>query len=292
MPNHTLLRRVSSIGLPIALLTSCADLARFAPSQTAPTSAQTTQSSGSIAPALDSELDYRDYENVLRTYVNAGLVDYPALQANSQALKRFIQQLGAVSPEVYADWTEAEKIAFLINAYNAITLESIIDQTPLKNSIKDIFGVWNFKKHQVMGQALTLDQIEHEILRRQFQEPRIHAALVCAALSCPPLRSEPYTGENLEAQLEDQVRQWLSSPQGLQIDRSNNQVAISAIFKWFGEDWEAQYASQQFVGNAKERAVLNFISRYMSPDDRAYLEQGDFKLNYLNYDWSLNQQQN
>lgn len=267
----------------IAVLAGCASPPPLAQNQS-----QTTQASVSSSALLS----YEDYGTVLRTYVNAdGLVDYPALQANPQVSKDLIARLGAVSPDTYAAWSENEKIAFLINAYNAITLESIINQNPLKGSIKDIFGVWNFKKHTVMGRSLTLDNIEHDILRKDFQEPRIHAALVCAAISCPPLRQEPYTGENLDEQLDEQVRKWLTSPNGVQIDRTQNRVAISSIFDWFGEDWQSQYAIEgKFTGNAKERSVLNFISSYVNPEDKEYLEQGNYKLNYLNYNWSLNRQ--
>jgi Protein of unknown function, DUF547 len=266
----------------IAVLAGCASIPPLAQNQS-----QTTE----LPVASSAPLSYADYGTVLRTYVNAdGLVDYPALQANPQVLKDFIVQLGSVSPDTYVAWSKNEKIAFLINAYNAITLESIVNQNPLKGSIKDIFGVWNFRKHTVMGRSLTLDNIEHDILRKDFQEPRIHAALVCAAISCPPLRQEPYTGENLDKQLDDQVRKWLSS-QGLRIDRTQNRVSVSSIFKWFGEDWQKTYAANdKFVGNEKERAVLNFISNYVSPEDKNYLEQGDYKLEYLNYDWLLNKQ--
>ncbi|GAB4440138.1 MAG: DUF547 domain-containing protein [Cyanobacteria bacterium J069] len=240
----------------------------------------------------DAAFSYDGYATVLQTYVNAdGLVDYPALQANPQLLKAFIEQLGAVSPDTYSSWSESDKIAFLINAYNAITLESIINQNPLKGSIKDIFGVWNFQKHRLKGESVTLDKIEHEILRKEFQEPRIHAALVCAAISCPPLRQEPYIGERLNQQLDDQSQKWLSSAHGLQIDREQNQVLISAIFDWFGDDWKPQYANEtQFTGSPKDRAALNFISNYVSPEDKAYLSAGNYKLGYLNYDWSLNKQ--
>jgi Protein of unknown function, DUF547 len=267
----------------IAVLAGCASAPPLAQNQS-----QTTQ----VTVASSASLSYEGYGTVLRTYVNAdGLVDYPALQANPQVLKDFIAQLGAVSSDTYAAWNENEKIAFLINAYNAITLESIINQNPLKGSIKDIFGVWNFNKHTVMGRSLTLDNIEHDILRKDFQEPRIHAALVCAAISCPVLRQEPYTGENLDEQLDDQVRKWLSGPHGLQIDRTQNRVAISSIFDWFGEDWQAQYAIEgTFTGNAKERSALNFISNYVNPENKEYLEQGNYQLSYLNYDWSLNRQ--
>lgn len=267
----------------IAVLAGCAS----------PPPAQNESQTAQASVVSSAPLSYEGYETVLRTYVNAdGLVDYAALQANPQVLKNFIAQLGAVSPDTYAAWSENEKIAFLINAYNAITLESIIDQNPLKGSIKDIFGVWNFNKHTVMGRSLTLDNIEHDILRKDFQEPRIHVALVCAAISCPPLRQDPYTGENLNEQLDDQVRKWISSPNGLKIDRTQNRVAISSIFDWFGEDWQTQYAIEgKFTGSAKERAALNFISNYVDSENKEYLEQGDYKLNYLNYDWSLNRQQ-
>ncbi len=249
------------------------------------------QGGDQTAAVAATPLDYGEYGKILRTYVNAaGLVDYPALQGNPQPLKDFVAKLGAVAPATYAGWNESEKIAFLINAYNAITLESIIDQKPLKRSIKDIWGVWNSNKHTVVGQSITLDTIEHGMLRKQFQEPRIHAALVCAAISCPPLRPEPYTGAMLNQQLEDQVRQWLGGAHGLKIDRSQNRVSVSSIFKWFGEDWKKGYSTEgKFVGNDQERAVLNFISNYVSPEDREYLVQGKYKFGYLSYDWSLNQ---
>jgi Protein of unknown function, DUF547 len=264
----------------IALLTSCTNT---------PPLAQSANPAAATASA--QPLSYETYGTVLKTYVNAkGLVDYSTLQANPQPLKTFVANLGAVPPSTYAAWSEPDKIAFLINAYNAITLESIIDQKPLKKSIKDIWGVWNLNKHALLGEAKTLDNIEHQILRKQFNEPRIHAALVCAAMSCPPLRPEPYTGAKLNTQLDDQVRQWLST-QGLQIDRTQNKVKISAIFDWFGDDWQKQYSIEgKFAGNAKQRATLNFISRYISAPDRDFLAQGKYKLSYLNYDWSLNRQ--
>ncbi|GAB4462249.1 MAG: hypothetical protein OHK0037_12840 [Elainellaceae cyanobacterium] len=254
--------------------------------------AQTSGSDLQNPSTTETPFSYDSYDTVLKMYVNAdGLVNYIALQENPQLLEEFVSGLGAVSPDTYESWSESEKIAFLINAYNAITLRSIINQKPLKSSIKDIFGVWNFQKHTVKGQSVTLDAIEHEILRKEFQEPRIHAALVCAAISCPPLRQEPYTGEKLDEQLDDQSKKWILSPHGLQIDRANNQVFISSIFDWFGDDWKPQYGTEnQFAGSAKERASLNFISNYVSAEDKAYLAAGNYKLGYLNYDWSLNQQ--
>lgn len=243
------------------------------------------------ANTVGAFFNYDAYTAILQRYVNEqGFVDYQGLQANAEPLKAFNRALGDVKSETFTAWSEAEQIAFLINAYNAFTLESIIDQKPLKASIRDIPGVWRIRKFQVAGQAKTLDDIEHQTLRKNYQEPRIHAALNCTAISCPPLRTEPYSGATLDAQLEDQVRRWLNSPHGVQIDREANQVSISAIFDWFGKDWIAQYATEGFTGNEKQRAALNFISNYISPADQDYLKQGNYRLSYLDYDWRLNSQ--
>ncbi|MGB3613516.1 MAG: DUF547 domain-containing protein, partial [Elainellaceae cyanobacterium] len=161
---------------------------------------------------------------------------------------------------------------------------------PLKASIRDIPGVWKIRKFDIAGDAKTLDTIEHGVLRKDFDEPRIHAALVCAAISCPPLRSEPFRGEALDAQLDDQVNQWLASGQGLVVDQESDRVAISSIFQWFGEDWVPQYENDQFPGSDTEKAVLNFVSDYVDPETKAYLEGDTYEVTYLNYDWSLNKQ--
>ena len=239
--------------------------------------------------ASTTSLNYQDYNQVLKSYVSAGRVNYKSLQNNRQALDRFNSALGNVNSSTYNSWSNSEKIAFLINAYNSFTLESIIDQKPLKKSIRDISGVWKGRKFKIAGQSKTLDNIEHQTLRKQFNEPRIHMALVCAAKSCPPLQNEAYTGEKLNAQLDDQTRRFLASPHGFKIDYKQNRVYLSSIFKWFGEDWIKTYGVDgQFTGNAKQRAVLNFISKYLDQDDRDYLIKGKYKISYLRYDWSLN----
>ncbi|EGJ35638.1 MULTISPECIES: DUF547 domain-containing protein [Moorena] len=237
-------------------------------------------------------LNYDDYATVLKTHVNnKALVNYQKLQQNPEQLETFNASLGAVEPSTYQSWDEAEKIAFLINAYNSFTLESIIDQNPLKKSIRDIKGVWKGREFNITGESKTLDNIEHKTLRAEFNEPRIHMALVCAAISCPPLRNEPYTGEKIDQQLDDQTQNFLVSPHGFRIDRQEGSVYLSSIFKWFGEDWKKTYGvDDKFTGNANQRAVLNFISNYLSPEDQEYLERGNYKIKYLNYDWSLNKQ--
>ncbi len=236
--------------------------------------------------------NYDNYTAVLRTYVSdRGLVNYQQLQTNRQQLDAFNASVGAVTPQTYSSWTEKEKIAFLINAYNAFTLQSIIDQNPIKKSIRDIPGVWKGKKWLIAGERKTLDDIEHRTLRQDFNEPRIHVALVCAAMSCPILRNEPYTAAELDTQLEEQMRKFIRSSQGFRIEKGEGRVYLSAIFKWYGKDWQPSYiVEDKFTGTRSQRAVLHFLSKYLLPSSRQYLEQDGYKISYLNYDWSLNRQ--
>jgi hypothetical protein len=138
---------------------------------------------------------------------------------------------------------------------------------------------------------VTLEQIEHEILRAEFDEPRIHMALVCAALSCPPLRWEPYAAERLDVQLEDQTVRFIASPERLRVDRDNGRVELSSIFKWFGDDFVSVYEPQEgFEGrDSGQRAVLNFVAIHLEGVDREFLDGGEYDVNYLDYDWTLNE---
>ncbi|MGF1601630.1 MAG: DUF547 domain-containing protein [Thermosynechococcaceae cyanobacterium] len=279
--------RVSLVLLPSMFLISCS-LPALESQLQQPASSQIVSSIKAGKPFL-----YEDYAKTLKAYVNdEGLVNYAALQQNRESLDRFNATVAAVPADVYAGWSEPEKLAFLMNAYNSLTLQAIIDQKPLKGSIRDITGVWDITKFQVAGEKKTLNDIEHGTIRKSFNEPRIHAALVCAAMSCPILRNEPYTSEKVEAQLDEQVKTWLAQPEsGFKIDRQNKAVFLSKIFDWYGDDWKPSYAVEgKFGGNEKERAVLNFISNYLSPEDKAYLEQGDYQVKYLGYDWALNKQ--
>lgn len=259
------------------------------------------------APSASADalpFSYEPYEAVLAKYVDErGTVDYRALKANSADLEAFAASLARVRPDEFDSWSDAQKIAFWINAYNALTLEAIIRHYPIessfirslvypKNSIRQIPGVWDKLRFVVLGREMTLDKIEHGTLRTKFNEPRIHVALVCAALSCPPLRNEPYSADKLDEQLGDQARAFLHSPRGFRVSRREGKVYLSSIFKWFGQDFVKTYGTPDgFAGRSDaERAVLSFVSRYVSEADRDFLLRGGYEIEYLDYDWSLNEQ--
>jgi hypothetical protein len=138
---------------------------------------------------------------------------------------------------------------------------------------------------------MTLEEIEHARLRRNFKEPRIHVALVCAAMGCPSLRNEPYVAGRLDAQLDDQANRFLKDSDKFRIDRGVGRVYLSSIFKWFGDDFAATYgAGARFADHkGSERAVLGFVSGYLSPSDAQYLSEREFGIEYLDYDWALNE---
>jgi hypothetical protein len=254
--------------------------------------------------AESAPFSYEPYAAALAKFVDDhGMVNYRDLKSDSANLDAFAASLSRVRPDEFESWSEQQKVAFWINAYNALTLEAIIRNYPIqssllrsvvypKNSIRQIPGVWDEIRFVVLGREMTLNEIEHGTLRPKFGEPRIHVALVCAAMSCPPLRNEPYTAEKLDGQLDDQARRFFRSPGGFRIDRAEGKVYLSSVFKWFGEDFLKVYGtSDKFTGNSDaERAVLNFVSRHLDEADRDFLLNGTYKLSYLDYDWSLNEQ--
>jgi hypothetical protein len=254
--------------------------------------------------ASDSKISYKGYATELRTYVDGeGKVNYRGLKTHRMKLDSFAAMMSELQPEAFEKWKDQDKIAFWINAYNALTLTAILNNYPIKasffrslrfsdNSIRQIPGVWDELKFSVMDQSITLDGIEHDILRKKYDEPRIHMALVCAAMGCPPLRSEPYTGEQLDTQLNDQTTRFLSNPKKFRIDRKNRTVYLSPIFKWFGIDFVKKFGTEKEFSEFPEsqRAVLNFITGFVKPEDKAYLEKGGYSIEYLTYDWSLNEQ--
>jgi Protein of unknown function, DUF547 len=248
-----------------------------------------------VAPAYD------EYRAVLLGFVDAhGLVDYASLKEQRGDLDDFVIYLERLDRKTYESWNEKEKIAFWINAYNGLTLRAIVDHYPIEtdtpntsyplNSIRQIPGVWNHMGVTVMGQPMTLEYIEYKILRRDFHEPRIHMALVCAAISCPRLRNEPYLGATLDAQLDEQARTFLSDPNKFFVDRARNTVLASEIFRWYSDDFLPGGAAGAKGGDVARKSLAAFVSPYVSDEDRTFLAGSTYRVEYVSYDWTLNEQ--
>jgi len=171
-----------------------------------------------------------------------------------------------------------EKLALLINAYNAFTVRLILDHRPLE-SIQDIPEEerWRARRWRIGGKPVSLDQLEHEEIRPHFEEPRIHFALVCAAVGCPPLRTEAYAAERLDEQLEDQARTVHSNDAWFRFDAEAGVAHLTKLYDWYAGDFE------QVAG-----AVLDYAARY-SPKLRQALDAGaEPEVEWIPYDWSLN----
>ncbi len=251
-----------------------------------------------------SSIFYEEYAAILETYVDdSGMVNYRELKKNNDRLEVAYNALAKLHEAKYNQWSESEIIAFLINTYNFLTLKVIVDNYPVKssffsslrfpkNSIRQISGVWDEIKFTVMEQKMTLDHIEHDILRKQFNEPRIHIALVCAAMGCPPLRNEPYSANKLDNQFEDQSRRFINDSSKFMIDKQKNHIYLSSIFKWFGEDFIQRYGTNDAFRDhdENERAVLNYFAQFLSPLEYDFLLTESYDISYLDYDWSLNEQ--
>lgn len=255
----------------------------------------------------DGPFTYDTYNALLHEYASDEGVDYAGLQDSRVELDKFVAAMGAIERTTYDSWSKGEKLALWINAYNAVTLKYIIENYPIEkggilsgalypaNSIRQIDGIWDALTTPVVGKELTLDAIEHEILRAEFGEPRIHVAIVCAAASCPPLRNEAFLADRLEEQLADQSRLFLASPDNFRIERGEagkkGRVMLSEIFDWFGDDFVKRFADGGPISghSAKERAVLNFIYPYTVEADARYLATESYAIGYQKYDWSLNE---
>ena len=248
---------------------------------------------------------YDDYAIVLKDYVdNEGMVNYKKLKAQSQKLESFIASMDKLDPNSYGKYDDKERIAFWLNAYNAFTLKAIIDNYPIKpgffrsrfypkNSIRQIPGVWDKMTFKVMSKNYTLEQIEHKILRKEFKEPRIHMAMVCAAMGCPSLRNKPYTAKKLDRQLDAQSQKFLANPTKFKFNPKKRKLHISPIFKWFADDFVKTKAKKKpsIQYNNKEAAILEFVSKHLT-EDHAFFNPSKktVRIKYLDYDWSLNEQ--
>jgi hypothetical protein len=220
--------------------------------------------------------DHRAFEALLRKYVDDdGGVEYAGLAGEAARLDAYID---SVSKAPFDQLGRDEKLALLINAYNAFTLRLIIEYHPVR-SIRDIPASkrWEDRRWNVGGHVWSLNQIEHEQIRPKFNEPRIHFALVCAAVGCPPLRTEAYTAERLEDQLEDQTRHVHGHDRWYRYDHDRNVVELTKLYDWYRGDFE------QAAGS-----VTAYAAAYSADLKRALAAGAPPKVRWLEYDWSLN----
>ena len=226
------------------------------------------------------DASHQAFARVLSARVSQGKVDYAGLKAAPEALDSYLAALSAVPEAEFKTWTESARLAFLLNLYNATTLKLIADRYPIA-SIKKAGGLfkgpWSLPVVHVWGRVLTLGDLEHQVIRVQHKDARIHFALVCAAVSCPPLRGEPYVAEKLAAQLDDQGRTFLRQPAKNRVDPSAGVLWLSPIFKWYAADFTAD-----------GKTIPEFVAPFFAEADAARIRAGGLKVKFSDYDWALN----
>lgn len=204
-------------------------------------------------------------------------VRYAQLKKDSGELDRYLSSLEAVSQNQFDQFTADQKLSFWINAYNAYTFKLILDHYPLK-SIRDIGGPWKIRFFTLLGKQRHLDEVEHEIIRKEFNEPRIHFALVCAAKSCPPLRA--FRGDRLVAELAEATEAFMKDPARNRWDARSKTLHLSKLFDWYGDDFKKAAGS-----------VQAYVSPYLSadPEQQRLIRDAKARVEYNDYDWNLNE---
>lgn len=219
------------------------------------------------------------WARVLDDFFEAGGLDYASLAASPEDLEAYLETLADAKP---AEMTREERIAFWSNVYNAVTAKFVLDLYPEIESVKAVDGFFDTKTFPVAGESLTLDEIEDRALAEG--EPRVHFAVVCASTSCPDLRSEPYRGEDLERQLEEQTRAFLADTEkGLRLEGSD--LWLSSIFKWYAGDFTGGSTVVAFFARGR---VVDWILPRLPEELADRIREADPSVRYLDYDWSLN----
>jgi hypothetical protein len=216
------------------------------------------------------------FTTVLKKHVSGESVDYAGLKKSPDQLGAYINSLASVSESEFKGWNEDQEKAFLINLYNAATLKLIVDHYPLK-SIKDIGSPWGKKVVKLFGSERSLDYVEHDLLRKNYNDPRIHFGVNCASIGCPALRAEAFQATKLDAQLDEQARKFLGDSSKNRLDKKQGVLYLSSIFDWFKGD---------FV--KKSGSVEKFVAPYFNDADAKAIRSSTFRIKYTDYDWNLN----
>jgi len=232
------------------------------------------------------QIDPQNWDALLKKYVDEnGNVNYTAWKQSAedvQALDAFLTYLSSANPDAQA--TAAAKLAFWINAYNAVTVRGILREYPttsIRNHTAKLLGynIWKDLLLTIGGKPYSLDQMEHEVLRK-MDEPRIHLAIVCASRSCPRLLAEAYTAEKLDAQLTLNTKVFFADPGNFRFDTARRTFQLSSILDWFGEDFGSDQTAQ-----------LRTIAPYLPSREASDAAMAkSVSVSYLDYDWGLNDQ--
>lgn len=224
-----------------------------------------------IAPQV---FTHNAFNDVLQNHVSDGIVKYHEI-ARDPRFHTYLEELNRVDPNALS--TREARLAFWINAYNAFAIKGILDGY----SPRTKFGQWRYfisRKYRVGGETLNLNNLEKKILIPEYREPRIHFAIVCASQSCPKLRSEAFTAEHLETQLNENARQFINDPTKNRFDREHRVAYLSKIFDWFTEDFVAHSGSLTAY-------VTQFVDDPLLAQD---LRTSIYTVEFLDYDWTLN----
>ncbi len=231
--------------------------------------------SGFIFPVFSFDHNHSNFDILLKKYVKNGMVDYKGIKTEEEKLNLYLNDLSLVSLKEYSSFSKEEKLSFLINAYNAFTIKLILDNYPLTSIRKIGFlpgAAWKTDFFSLLGEKRNLDWIEHSKLRVDFEEPKIHFAIVCASIGCPPLASTAYIPKTLNSQLQSSMEIFLADKSKNKYDSSINTLFISKIFDWFSGDF------------TKNSSLISFIKSGMKieiPEDA--------KIKYTDYNWNLNE---
>jgi hypothetical protein len=218
-------------------------------------------------------------------------VAYAGFRTDRAALKAYLDSLSAVTPSTFAGWTRAERQAFLINAYNAFTVELILTKYPELKSIKDLGSLlsspWKPKWIALLGAMVSLDDIEHAMLRRRgdYDDPRVHFVVNCASIGCPALREEAFVAARLDAQMDEQALRFMSDRTRNRFNPQRGRLELSRIFDWYGEDFR--------LGHRGIVSLAAFAASYAdvladAAADRERIRTGRADIAFLDYDWALN----
>ncbi len=244
-------------------------------------------------PAQAFDHDYRDYGVLLAQHVkmspdrSRSEVDYAALKQDRTALNSVLKAWSSVREETFAAWTRDQQMAFLINAYNGFTLELILTRYPDLTSIRELGSLfrsaWKIEFFTLLGQQRHLDWLEHEKLRPEYPDPRIHFAVNCASIGCPALQDQPFMADTLDAQLTQVTQQFLRDRDRNRFDAKAGTLAVTPLLRWYAEDFA--------TGRSKDvTAWLAAHAEWLADNAaaRARIAAGDFRLRYTDYHWGLN----